>query len=104
MMIARWSIEARFGYKPQALEQMQRWMRDIGSQIGWSAANARIVTGSVGAHESTIQTDIQVKDLTELNAAWEKLAKIPGHKDWGKELEPYVVSGTPKWEIFRVVE
>jgi len=26
MMIARWSIEARFGYKPQAIEQMQRWM------------------------------------------------------------------------------
>ncbi|OGA28369.1 MAG: hypothetical protein A3I01_18765 [Betaproteobacteria bacterium RIFCSPLOWO2_02_FULL_65_24] len=104
MMIARWSIEARFGYKPQAIEQMQRWMRDIGSQIGWNASNTRMITGSVGAHESTIQADVQIKDLAELSAAWDKLGQIPAHMDWGKALEPYVVSGTPKWEIFRVIE
>jgi len=104
MMIARWSIEAKFGHKMQALEMMQRWMREIGSQIGWSAADARIVTGSIGARESTIETEIRVKDLSQLDSAWDKLAKIAAHKDWGKEFEPYVVSGTSKWEIFRVVE
>ena len=79
-------------------------MRDIGSQIGWNTTNARIVTGSVGVPESTIQSEIQIKDLSELNAAWDKLGKIAAHRDWGKELEPFVVSGTPRWEIFRVIE
>ena len=45
-----------------------------------------------------------IKDLTELNAAWEKLATLDGHKQWGKELEPFVVSGTNRWEIYRVIE
>jgi hypothetical protein len=103
-MIARWSIEARFGYKPIVIEHMKRWLQEIGSQVGWTEANVKLLTGSVGARESTIQSEIQVKDLAELSAAWEKLATIDAHKDWGKELEPYVVSGTPKWEIFRVIE
>src|ERR1043166_3679297 len=104
MMIARWSIDARLGYKPLVMELMQRWMKEIGSQVGWSADRVRLLTGSIGAHESTIQSEIQIRDLAELNTAWDQLAKIEAHKKWSKEIEPYVVSGTPRWEIFRLVE
>jgi hypothetical protein len=104
MMIARWSIEARFGHKADVTDRMERWMKDIGSKIGWDANNARLLTGSVGALESTVQSEIQIKDLAELNAAWDKLATIEEHKQWSKEMEPYIVSGTPRWEIFRVLQ
>lgn len=40
----------------------------------------------------------------ELNAAWNKLGTIAAHKQWSKETEPYIVSGTPRWEVRRVVE
>jgi hypothetical protein len=104
MMIARWTIDAKFGYKPVALELMTRWAQEIGPQIGWTRDKTRLLTGSVGALESTIQSEILVKDLNELNEAWSKLGSIEAHKRWSKELEPYVVSGTNRWEIFRVVE
>lgn len=55
MMIARWSIDARFGHKPAVLESMRGWMREFGSQIGWTDDKLRLLTGSVGAPESTIQ-------------------------------------------------
>ena len=57
------------------------------------------MTGSIGALESTVLTEILVQDLAELNAAWNKLGKIEAHKEWGMELEPHIVSGTPRWEI-----
>jgi hypothetical protein len=101
MMIARWSIEARFGYKQLVIDHAAMAARDR-FQVGWTEANTRLLTGSVGAHESTIQSEIQIKDLAELSAAWDELATIDAHKDWSKELEPYVVSETPKWEIFRL--
>ncbi len=41
--------------------------------------------------------------LAELGASWEKLATIEAHKQWSKDLEPYVVSGTPHWQVFRVI-
>jgi len=104
MMIARWSIDAKFGYKTNALELMTRWAQEIGAQIGWGRDKVRLLTGSVGALESTIQSEVQIRDLAELNEAWEKLATIDAHKRWSKELEAFVVSGTNRWEVYRIVE
>ncbi len=103
MMVARWSIDARFGYKAEVVDALQRWMREIGSQIGWKAENVRILTGSVGTREATVQAEILIRDLAELNAAWDRLATLDAHKQWSQDLEPFVVSGSPRWEVLRVV-
>jgi len=103
MMVARWSITAKFGYKQDLLKLMFRWLEDVGSQVGLTRESHRILTGSVGALESVIETETVVKDLSELNAMWDKLAAIPAHAQWGKDIEPLVVSGTNRWTIYRVL-
>lgn len=103
MMVARWSIVAKFGYKQDLIKLMERWVREIAPQIGITKETTRILTGSVGALESEVQTEHVVKDLAELNAMWDKLAQIPAHAQWGKEMEPLVVSGTNRWEVFRII-
>ena len=103
MMIARWHIDTRFGHKQAVIDALKNWCRDIGGQIGWSADKLRVTTGSIGALESTVELEVSVQDLGELNEAWAKLGAIEAHKQWSKELEPYIVSATPRWEIFRVV-
>ena len=103
MMVARWHIDARFGHKQTVLDLMKRWDEEFGSQIGWTPDKHRRLTGSVGALESTIQDEVLIKDLAELGDSWEKLGTLEGHKEWGKEIEPYIVSGTPHWQIFRVI-
>ena len=103
MLIARWCIDAKFGYKQNVIDLMQHWLREIGPKAGFAPENARLLTGSIGAPESMIQTEHLIKDLAELNKAWAKLAKIPAHKQWSKEMEPHVVSGTNRWEIYRVL-
>ena len=103
MMVARWSIDAKFGYKQNVIDLMQRWMREIAPQAGFTADKMRLFTGSIGALEATIQSEHLVKDLAELNQAWEKLATIAAHKQWSKDIEPHVVSGTNRWEIYRVL-
>ncbi|WP_020409713.1 hypothetical protein [Hahella ganghwensis] len=104
MMIARWSIDAKFGYKQKVLDLMQNWVSEIGPQVGLNSDKLRILTGSVGALESTIQVEHLIEDLTELNQTWEKLATIEAHRQWGQDMEPFVVSGTNRWQIFRVVD
>lgn len=49
-------------------------------------------------------TEITINDLSELDESWKKLGALEGHKEWSKNLEPHIVSGTQKWEIFRVVD
>lgn len=104
MMVARWCIVAKFGYKQELLDRMQRWLNEVGAQVGYTKANTRIVTGSIGVAESIIQSEVFVKDLAELQATWEKLATIPAHLQWGKDIEPFVVSGSNRWEIYRAIE
>ncbi len=104
MMIARWCIDAKFGHKPEVVECLSQWFAEIGSQVGWTKENSRILVGSIGAFESSIISEVTIANFTELNDAWQKLGKIDAHKAWSKNLEPYVVSGTPKWEVYRIIE
>ncbi len=104
MMVARWSIDAKFGHKPEVLDSLNKWFDEIGSQIGWTKDKYRILVGSVGALESQVVSEITLNSLTELNDSWQKLGEIGNHKQWSKELEPHVVSGTQKWEVFRITD
>ena len=104
MIVARWHIDARFGHKQTVIDSLKSWARDIARQIGWTSDKVRIATGSIGALESTVEVDVLAQSLAELDASWNKLGAIPAHKEWSKQLEPFIVSGTPRWEIFRIVE
>lgn len=104
MIIARWQVDARFGYKMVVIEMMQKWMQEVGSQVGWNASNVTLLSGSVGVPEARLEVEHHMKDIGELNAAFDKLANIEAHKQWSKELEPYVVSGSTRWVILRVVD
>ena len=103
MMIARWHINARFGHKQAVIDALKAWNRDIGEQIGWRANQLRLSTGSIGALESALEVEVTVASLAELEASWAKLGNIEAHKQWSKDLEPHVVSGTQRWEILRVL-
>jgi hypothetical protein len=104
MFSARWQIDAKFGHKQTVLDLMRKWERDIGSQVGIEDLNFRIMTGSIGAREATIETHHEVENLAKLEEFFARIGKIDAHAKWGKEMEPYVVSGTSLWNIFRIVE
>ena len=101
MFVARWQIDARFGQKAAAIESMRRWEREIGPQAGLAEMEFMLLTGSIGAREATIEASHKVESLARLEQFFEQIGKIEAHHAWGKELEPLVVSGTSRWEIFR---
>jgi hypothetical protein len=103
MMLARWTVHARFGYKQDVVALLQRWMKEIGPQAGFDPARTRLLTGSIGAVEATVQSEHIVEDLAELQRVWDKLGTLDAHKQWGKELEPFVVSGSSRWDVMRLI-
>ena len=103
MIIARWHIEARFGHKQTVIDSLKKWCDDIGTQIGWKSDTTRITTGSIGASEATIELEVQLEDLAALNSSWAKLGTIDAHDAWSKEIEPNIVSGSTRWEVYRVM-
>ncbi len=103
MFIARWQIDAKFGHKQKLIDMMKRWMKDIGPQAGFDKMQMQLTTGSIGGLEATIYADHRVSSLAELEKGFDALSKIDAHHKWGAEAEPYVVSGTSRWEILRVL-
>jgi len=99
MLVARWQIDARFGHKQQVIDRLKAWAQDIAPQVGLT--RSRLLTGSIGALEATVEHNWEVNSLAELEAAWAKLGALEAHRQWGKDLEPFVVSGTSRWTIFR---
>jgi len=100
---SRWHIDALFGHKQSVIDALKACNQDFGEQIGWKANQVRLTTGSIGAHESTVELEITLTDLAELSASWDKLAKLEARKQWSKDLESHVVSGTHRWEVLRVL-
>ena len=103
MFVARWQIDARFGHKQKVIDLAQRWLREDGSKAGTDKMDVKILTGSIGAREATVEINHTVASLADLERFFETIGKNAAHKQWGKELEPHVVSGSAVWTIYRVV-
>ncbi len=103
MFVARWQIDARFGHKQNVIELGQRWLQDVGSKAGTDQMDVKVLTGSIGAREATVEINHTVESLAHLERFFEAIGKNPAHQQWGKDLEPLVVSGSAVWTIYRVV-
>jgi hypothetical protein len=103
MFVARWQIDARFGHKQTVVDLMRRWEREIGAKAGTDTMDMKILTGSIGAREATVEVNHTVESLAQLERFFEAIGKMDAHKQWGKEMEPYVVSGSAYWNIYRVL-
>ncbi len=102
MILARWDIDARFGHRDAALALLREWWREIAPQVGWTPDQVRVSSGSLGVAESRLEVEVRLADLAELNDAWTRLANARGQEEWARALSEHIVSGTPRWRIYRL--
>ena len=103
MMIARWQFTAKFGRKQKAIDLIKEWNEQIGAQTDIDVSKERIITGSVGASEGLVETEMEIESLTDLDGFFDKIATIQMHAEWGPKMGEVIVSGSTRWEVFRVV-
>ena len=103
-MIARWMFQAQFGRKQDAISLLKEWYEQIGVQTGIDVSKQRLVTGSVGASEALVETELEIEGLADLEQFFDKIASIKMHEEWGQRMSEVVVSGSTRWEIFRIVD
>src|SRR5262245_47430571 len=104
MFVARWMIDAKFGHKDETIAIWKKWQQEVGERVGMKRSTSRVLTGSIGAAECRFEIEHQFATLADLEKAWAEMGKIPSHKQFSKELESHIVSGSNRWEILRIVE
>lgn len=103
MFVARWQIDARFGHKQTVIDLVRKWEREVGSKAGTDTMDFKILTGSIGAREATVEANHSVESLAQLEQFFAAIGNNEAHRQWGRDLEPHVVSGSALWSIYRAL-
>jgi hypothetical protein len=91
------------GISQTVVDQLRKWERNIGRQAGTDKMDFKILIGSIGAREATVEANHPVETIAQLERFFEAIGEIDAQKEWGREIEPYVVSGSAAWSIYRAV-
>ncbi len=113
MFVARWQIDARFGHKQTVIDLLRKWEREVGTKAGTDKMDFKILTGSIGAREATVEANHSVESMAQLEqpppypppqaGEGREGGHSDAHRQWGRDLEPHVVSGSAVWNIYRVL-
>ena len=75
-------LDARFACKLRAVALVQEWVRDVGGPAGLHAGNCRVITGVIGAPESSIEIEVSMHGLADLEQFFARV-DASAHRDWG---------------------
>ena len=127
-VVARWSVDARFGCKAQAAAlvrasqavwhtprtlmhrtpllaawQLAEWVANVASQAGVAAADTRLLSGQLGAPESRLELELCFASLADLERFFAELPPNQ-HAAWGARFAAVVLDGSPSWHVLRVLD
>jgi len=104
MFVCQWHLDTPFGTQGPALAVMQAWGREkFASSEFRRARSARVLVGHVGSSPSHIVDEYVFDSLADFEAALGGMSQ-PQFKPHAAALAPFIVPGSQRWEVFRVVE
>lgn len=104
MFIAAWSFDTKYGTREQTLRLLREQKGGVPAP-GWRARNTRVLAGSIGAPESRFVLQHEFDTLADLEASWDALhAQGEKFNAMVGQLKNVVIDGSPRWEIYRVID
>ena len=104
MFVARWQFTSQFGKVDDVVSILRKWEIDVGERVGWKTTQVRLVTGVVGAGSASIEFEVRVDSLADLESAWVDMERNPHHHEYMKKLGSVIVSGTAHWTVHREID
>ena len=99
-IIARFCFDVPFGRKAELTKLMKKW-EPLSLEMGFP--KPQVLIGSIGAPESRVEVNHTFATLAALEGVWAKL-NDPRMVEYQKDMAPFVVAGSHRWEIFRIQE
>lgn len=104
MYICQWHINVPFGKQQQALRIMQEWKSESDTSSSFQrAVSSRILVGHIGVSASEIIHEVGFKSLSDWEAALSEMPQ-PKFQKFSEALAPYVVPGSQRWTVMKVIE
>ena len=103
MLACQWHFDIPFGTQKEVMEILQQYGDSIDSSLTTKPVSERIMVGHIGPSPSHVSVESVVNSLEE----WEQMMKEVGtgkHQEFATKLQKYIVPGSQRWEIYRIVK
>ena len=100
MFLIRSISQAQSGRRDEAVALMKAFHAESHKELG--QPEARILTGSIGPADSTVVSESVVKSLADFEQGLEKTNKWSGMQRYGQKFGELFVSGSHRFEIYRI--
>lgn len=104
MFICQWHLDIPFGKQSDVVRIMSAWLKDAEklSEFRRSKQN-RLLVGHVGESASHLIAEHVFESLADFEAAIGSMG-VPQFKKHAEDLSPFVVPGSQRWKIYKLVE
>ena len=104
MFSCQWHLDIPYGKQGDALKVMKAWGAEkMRSSEFRRAKSVRLMVGHIGASASRIIDEYLFESLADFELALAGM-KQPQFKEHSDALQPFIISGSQHWVIYRVVE
>jgi hypothetical protein len=100
MYLIRSIAQAQSGRRDEAAALMKAFATETQKELG--QPEARVLTGSIGPADSTVVSETVVKSLAEFEQGLEKINKWPGMQRYGQKFGELFISGSHRFEVYRI--
>lgn len=102
MYICQWSLEIVFGKQKQALDIIKEWGAEKFRSSGFKKSKNKVYVGHIGVSPSLIIDEYEFENLEDFTMALSEMGK-PQFKQYSDAIAPFIIPGTQKWNVFRMV-
>jgi len=102
MFVCQWSFDIPFGKQREAIEAVKAWGLEKMRSSTFRKSTNRLLVGHVGASASHVVDEYFFESIEDFEQALADMGQ-PQFQKHAEALAPYVVPGTQRWTIYRVV-
>jgi hypothetical protein len=100
-IIARFSIDVPFGRKAELFKLVTKWQA-LERELGFPTPE--VLVGSIGTPESRVEINYRFASLSALEAVFATVAGEKRMAEYQKDMAPYIIPGSHRWDVLRVQE
>ena len=103
MYLCKWELDIIFGKQKEALEIIKEWGAEKMNSSRFNLSNQnRVSVGFIGDSAAHVVDEYVFVSLDDFEQALSDMSK-PQFRQFSEAIAPFIVPGTQRWNIYRII-
>ena len=100
--VCQWTLEIVYGKQKQALDIIKKWGEEKFRSSHFKVSKSRVMNGYIGASPSLIIDEYIFDSMDDFEKALADMSN-PQFKQYSDLLAPFIIPGSQKWTIYKLI-